>query len=105
MAYLGHGTVRETRTFGGAWSSDVLHVALKSALVAVVAGGAILAFTETGSITATLAPASKNDRLAAPLASSDVGGSFVTDPANRVTTIEKGASSPLNPQSPFAGGR
>lgn len=105
MAYLGPGTVREFRMFSGASASDVMNGALKSAFIAVVAAGAILALTEPGGIAAAQGPAAKSDRISAVRPAAEAGASFVADTANRVTTIEKGAASPFSPESPFAGGR
>lgn len=110
MAYVGHSPVREFRDLRSAIVSVASPaLVVKSALVAVAAAVAILALSDGGAVS-TAAPqavaAKKADRLAAPqVAASQVAGGlggYTHDAAARTTTVERGAVTPLSPDSPAA---
>lgn len=106
MAYVGHSPVREFRGFGGAAVASLNSaVFVKSALLAIGAAAAILALSEVGGSAGETVAAAKADRLAAPIAASSVAGGFSVDAQARTTTVERGAVTPLSPDSPFAGKR
>lgn len=106
MAYVGHSPFRDFHDLRGAlpyWGSFSLVV--RSALVALAVGAAIVALC--GSETSTQAAPDgvalmKADRLAPPRPAANVGtAGYVVDAANRTTTVERGAATPLSPESPL----
>lgn len=107
MAYVGHSPVREFRTSRAFSASAGLTSAFaKSALVAMAAAAAILALSEVGGTAAGGMAMAKGDRIAAPHALvAEAGGGFSVDAAARTTTVERGAATPLSPESPFRADR
>ncbi|MFC3695055.1 hypothetical protein [Chenggangzhangella methanolivorans] len=77
---------------------------MKSALLALAAAVAILALSEGGG-SATETSVAKADRIAAPRAAATSAAGVTVDAQARTTTIERGATAPLSPDSPFLGGR
>ena len=102
MAYVVHSPVREFRGFRGAVASvQNGPIFLKSALVALAAAAAILALSEVGGTASVSMASAKSDRLAAPAAATVSGDGFQVDAQARTTTVERGAATPLSPDSPF----
>lgn len=106
MAYVGHSPVREFRDFrGGSFAASYGTTFVKSALIAMAAAAAILALSEIGGSAGESVAAAKGDRIAAPVAASATPGGFTVDAQAHTTTVERGAATPLSPDSPFRGSR
>lgn len=98
MAYVSHSPIRDFRI--SAVSPSLM---IRSAAVAAAVAVAVLALSEANVATApSQVAAAKSDRLAAPIAVSAAGAGYSVDAANQVTTVERGAATPLSPDSPFA---
>lgn len=99
MAYISHSPIRDIRIPGVSAA-----LVARSALVAALAAGVVLALsagTQAPAPAAATVAATKSDRLVAPVAATSASSGYEIDQANRTTTVERGAATPLSADSPF----
>lgn len=107
MAYVGHSSIREYRTLvGSAAFGANLSLVAKSAVVAAAVAVAVIALADGGGAASEGGSMAKGDRVTAPLSASAVAGAgFTVDAAAQTTVVERGAATPLSPDSPFSANR